>query len=147
MKRTESEPMPLFRLLLLIRDSRSTRNAERELLMALALRCNPAKNYVCWPSYSMLAKDTQLNEATLQRAAKKLEAAGLIQRLIRPNSSNRFFLNVARLQQQAAEIKAAEAMAKAASPESMESPFGTYGVTAEQNAAESYDIFGSRGVL
>lgn len=106
------EVMPIFRVLRFVRDARSTKHAERDLLNALALRCNPKKKYIAWPSYALLAKDTLLDEITLKRAAKRLEDAGLIKRVQRQNRSNLFFLNVALLQQQAAAVKEAELMDK-----------------------------------
>lgn len=78
-----------------IRDAQSTRGAERELLYALALRCDPAKGYSCFPSYQTLANDTQMNVATLKRAAKSLEAMRMISRQERRNRSNIFYLNPA----------------------------------------------------
>ena len=98
----------LLLLLWLIRDARSTKGAARHLLMALALRCNPKQRYSCWPSYSMLAQDTQLDEVTLKRAAAKLEDAKLIHRVVRKNRSNRWYINVALLQQQANAVMAAK---------------------------------------
>jgi DNA-binding MarR family transcriptional regulator len=100
--------MPLIRILWLIRDARSTKNSERELLYALALRCNPNKNYSCWPSYRLLAEDTQLDPATLQRAAKLLEGRQLIKRAQRRNRSNYFYLNIRLLQEQAAAVEERE---------------------------------------
>ena len=118
-----SEVMPVFRVLRFVRDARSTRNAERELLAALVMRCNPAKKYMAWPSYRQLALDTQLDEATLKRAAKRLEEKGLIKRIVRANRSNVFYVNVSLLQQQAAEVKAAEEEAKEAAFDPDVSPF------------------------
>ena len=116
-----SEVMPVFKLLRLVRDARSTRNADRALLFALAMRCQPAKKFLSWPSYRQLALDTQLDEVTLKRAAKRLEDAGLLKRVVRANRSNCFFLNVELLQQQAAAIKEAEDAAK--NNDDLESPF------------------------
>ena len=45
-----TETLPVFSVLRLIRDAHSTRKAERQLLDALGLRCNPKKKYLCWPS-------------------------------------------------------------------------------------------------
>ena len=103
---TKSPSMPLIRILWAIRDARSTKDSERELLYALALRCNPKNNYSCWPSYNQLAEDTQLDPATLQRAAKRLESKKLIKRVQRRNHSNRFYVNARLLQEQAAAMKA-----------------------------------------
>jgi DNA-binding MarR family transcriptional regulator len=118
-----SNVMSVFAVLRLIRDARSTRNADRALLMALGLRCQPAKKFLCWPSYRQLALDTQLDEVTLKRAAKRLEDAGLIKRVVRQNRSNAFFLNISLLQDQAAAVKAADEEAKKAAFEDEGSPF------------------------
>ena len=103
----------------LIRDACSTKGAQRELLYALGLRCNPAKKFLCFPSYAQLAEDTQLDPATLKKAAKVLEDNRLIKRVIRKNRSNVFFINVPLLQEQAAIAKAS----KLAALEEMDSPF------------------------
>lgn len=47
---------------------------------------------MCWPSYRLLAEDTQLDEGTLKRAAKALQEAGLIRRVIRRQRSNQFYV-------------------------------------------------------
>jgi hypothetical protein len=114
--------MPVFSVLRLIRDARSTKNADRALLMALGLRCKPAEGFKCWPSYRQLALDTQLDEVTLKRAAKRLEDTKLIKRVIRQNRSNSFFLNIPLLQEQAQAVEAAEEDAKKAAYDD-ESPF------------------------
>ena len=106
--------LSLFRLQLLVRDARSTKGARRALLNALTLRCRPDQRYSCFPSYATLAKDTMLDPATLKRAAMALEKAGLIKRKVRRNQSNVFFINVALLMKQAAEIKAADEAAQKA---------------------------------
>src|SRR5580698_5020947 len=116
-----SDTMSNFELLRLIRDARSTRNADRELLFALGLRADPKKKFSCFPSYRQLALDTQLDEVTLKRAARRLEQAELIKRSIRANRSNLFFLNVPKLQEQKA--KAEKEGAKAAAFDEV-SPFG-----------------------
>jgi DNA-binding MarR family transcriptional regulator len=92
----------LLKVLLLVRNARSTEKAERALLIAIALRCKPKDNWRCWPSYEMLAKDTLLSESALKMAAKKLEKVGLIRRVVRHNRSNVFIMNVDLLQEQAA---------------------------------------------
>jgi DNA-binding MarR family transcriptional regulator len=116
----ESKPMPIIGVLWLVRDARSTKGSQRELLYALALRTNPAKKFLCFPSYAQLAEDTQLDSATLKRAAKALEDKQLIKRVIRRNRSNVYFLNIPLLQEQAALAKAA----KISKAESTETPFG-----------------------
>jgi DNA-binding transcriptional regulator YhcF (GntR family) len=121
MNDAKQEVMSVFRLLRLVRDARSTQNADRALLIALAMRCQPAKKFISWPSYRLLAQDTQLDEITLKRAAKRLEDSKLIRRVKRANRSNTFFINAALLQQQAAVVKAAEEAAK--KHDEVESPF------------------------
>jgi DNA-binding MarR family transcriptional regulator len=138
---SESAVMPVFRVLRLVRDARSTRNAQRELLYALAMRCQPAKKFICWPSYAQLAKDTLLDVTTLKRAAKRLEDAELIKRVVRPNRSNCFYLNVPLLQEQAAAIKAAEDAAKLVVEEDDEAPFGDPVI----DDARSRDVADSEG--
>lgn len=112
----------ILSLLWAIRDSRSTKGAQRHLLNALALRCSEKKNYSCWPSYDQLSKDTQLDEVTLKRAAAKLESAEVIKRVTRPNRANIWFLNVAAILSQAAATRTAEKAI--ADNDDFKSPFG-----------------------
>lgn len=102
----------IVQVLWAIRDSKSTKGAARQLLVALALRCSPKQNYCCWPSYRQLAEDCQLDPATLKRAAASLENAGLVKRIVRKNRSNRFFIIVSKLQEQAKAQKEAKEAAK-----------------------------------
>ena len=137
-----SDVMPVFAVLRLIRDARSTKNADRALLMALGLRCRPAEGFECWPSYRQLAQDTQLDEVTLKRAAKRLEDAKLIKRAIRQNRSNTFYLNIPLLQEQAVAVKAAEEAAKKADHHDDDSPFAQpVTVTANDDDDEDDDGF------
>jgi hypothetical protein len=115
-----SDAMPIFRLMRLIRDARSTRNADRDLLYALALRCKPEKKFSCWPSYRQLSLDTMLDEITFRREAKRPEESGLIKHSIRPNRSNLFFINVPKLLDQVEEIEAKASL----EVEEEQSPFG-----------------------
>ena len=101
-----------------IRDARTTRGSERELLYALVLRINPSKGMHCWPSYSLLGRDTQLDVTTLKRAAKSLEQKGFIKRRIRKNRSNIFFVNVEPFLREAAQNKLRP-------DETIESPFAS----------------------
>lgn len=96
------------------RDAQSTKGAEREVLYALILRCSSQKKYSCFPSYQQLAEDTGLNIKTVKRAAKKLEDAGIIKRLVRRNRSNIFQVQVGVLQKQAFERLAAKKAEKEA---------------------------------
>lgn len=125
-KMSKHKPLPLFTLLRIIRDAHSTRDAQRELLMALAMRCNPSKGYICWPSYAQLAEDTMLNQETLKRAAKKLEETKLIRRRKRPNHSNIFFINAPLLIQQAEERKEEKETAKRAAAGAGEAEAGSF---------------------
>jgi len=72
-----------------------------------------------------LALDTQLNIVTLKRAAQALEKDGYISRTVRPNHSNKFSLNMGKIQQEALANRAADAEAKAArqAVEAEENPF------------------------
>ena len=96
-KAREPTVLDLFRA---IRDSESTKGSQRILLLALALRCKPG-TWMCWPSYSRLARDTCLDAVTCKRAAKGLEEAGIVRRQVRRNRSNRFYINFERLRAQA----------------------------------------------
>jgi hypothetical protein len=97
------DQITIFGLLRCIRDARSTKNASRIVLTALALRCNPSKKFVCWPSYSMLADDTMLDVVTVKRVIRKLVQSELISKTRRPNRSSLYFINVPLLLKQAAE--------------------------------------------
>jgi DNA-binding MarR family transcriptional regulator len=128
--------MPIVRVLWLIRDACATKGAQREMMYALALRCNPNKKFICFPSYSQLAEDTQLDPATLKRAAKALEDKHLIKRVVRKNRSNVFYLNIPLLQEQVAQVKAA----KLATLEESTSPFGDpEGVDGSNSSIDEYD--------
>jgi DNA-binding MarR family transcriptional regulator len=117
--------MSLASVLLHIRDARLTKGAKLLLLYTLALRCQPDKAYMCWPSYEQLALDTQLNIVTLKRAAQKLEEAGYISRVVRPNHSNKFFINMRKIQDEALTNRAADHEAREARKviEADEAPF------------------------
>ena len=116
-----SDTVTVFGLLRHIRDAASTQKAERAVLNALALRCNPAKKFICWPSFATLAEDTLLDIVTVKRTIKKLVDAKLISRTVRPNRSNIYFLNFPLLVQQVADKQAA---AKKELEDSVKSPFG-----------------------
>ncbi len=103
-----------FALLLMIRDAATTRGAQRALLNAIALRCRAEQQYSAYPSYACLAEDTLLDQKTLRRAARALEAAGLISRKGRGNHTNRFYLNVSLLKTQADDAKTRRQAEKAA---------------------------------
>jgi DNA-binding MarR family transcriptional regulator len=109
---TKSTKPSILNLLLAIRDAASTKGAQRALLNALALRANPNNDFVCWPSYRMLSRDTCLDEGTLKRAAKRLEDAGLIRRVVRQQQSNRFFVHFDALAAQAEGQREARQLAK-----------------------------------
>ena len=142
--------IPLISLLWLIRDARSTKGAERQLLDALAMRCNPKQGYSCFPSYALLAKGTGLSIISLKRAAAALEKAGKIRRRTRQNKSNIFFLNIALLQEEAAAQKAADQAEReqlhADSGHEPGSPFEEpAGLTKEDNG--QHDPFADRSTL
>jgi DNA-binding MarR family transcriptional regulator len=102
----------ILNLLLAIRDAGSTKGAQRALLNALALRANPNNDFVCWPSYRVLSMDTCLDGGTLKRAAKRLEDAGLIRRVVRQQQSNRFYVSFDVLAAQAEGQREARQLAK-----------------------------------
>jgi hypothetical protein len=91
------DSMSLISVLWTIRDSRYVRNAERQLLDALAMRCNPKKGYRCWPSYAQLSLDTGCSIATLKKAAAGLEQKQIIKRYVRHNRANVYAINIAKL--------------------------------------------------
>ena len=62
--------------------------AERLLLDALALRADKNKNWRCFPSYSMLSRDTQLSMRHLKDSARALKEKGFIKIHVRANKSN-----------------------------------------------------------
>jgi DNA-binding MarR family transcriptional regulator len=105
---SEKKELSNFEVMRIIRDSRAVRNAPRQLLDALGLRCRPREGFKAWPSYRQLGIDTGLDPMTLKRAAKKLEEAQLIKRVVRPNRSTLFFLNISLLQKLAEESRKAD---------------------------------------
>ena len=116
--------------------------------MALALRCNPKKRYSCWPSYRQLALDTGLHEVTLKAAAADLEEANLVKRVTRRNRSNIFFLNIAKLEEQADAVRKAEAEARVKRAAEEENPFGVPdfedGTDAENSTPDQHENNASR---
>ena len=103
------EPLPIFKVMRIVRDARSTSGSQRLVLWALSLRCSPKRGYTAFPSYATLGKDTGLDPHTCKRAARALEEASLIQRIRRRNRANVFRLNVALLlDQMDAQLKADE---------------------------------------
>jgi DNA-binding MarR family transcriptional regulator len=105
---SEKKELSNFEVMRTIRDSHAVRNAPRQLLDALGLRCRPREGFKAWPSYRQLGLDTGLDPMTLKRAAKKLEEAKLIKRVVRPNRSTLFFLNISLLQELAEESRKAD---------------------------------------
>jgi len=101
-------------IVLMVRDSRSTKGAQRQLLMALGIRANAQAKYSCFPSYAQIADDTQLDEVTCRRAAAALEAKGLIKRRRRTSRSNLFFLQISVLEMRAIEAREARTREKEA---------------------------------
>ena len=84
-----------------VRDCGLTKGSSYTLLLTLATRCNPREDYSCYPSYELLSRDTRLDVSTLKRGARELEELGLISREVRPNRSNFWYLNVAKIQKAA----------------------------------------------
>ncbi len=83
------------------RDAQLTKGAQQSLLYHLILRCDPKKDYSCFPSFELLCADTGLDMTTVKRAARELEKKGLISRVVRPNRSNLWYVNVKQLQEAA----------------------------------------------
>ncbi|MDE1156360.1 MAG: helix-turn-helix domain-containing protein [Acidobacteriaceae bacterium] len=81
----------------ILRDARNSglfRKAAQSLYYHLALRADQSKQYSTYVGYPTLCADTGLDAKTLQKAAAELEDQGLIRRVVRPNHSNIWFLNV-----------------------------------------------------
>jgi hypothetical protein len=94
------------------RDSRLTKGAQQSLLYHLIMRSDPKKQYSCFPAYELLCLDTGLDMTTLKRAARELERKELVIRQVRPNRSNVWYINVAKLQEVAAADRASRKEAK-----------------------------------
>ena len=96
------------------RDAQLTKGAQQSLLYHLILRCDPKKDYSCFPSFELLCADTGLDMTTVKRAARELTKKGLISRVVRPNRSNLWYVNVKLLQEAAGSKRSARADDKAA---------------------------------
>jgi DNA-binding IscR family transcriptional regulator len=111
--------MTNLQVLKLIRDARVAKNGERQLLDALALRCNPKLHYVTLTSYKQLASDTLLSIPTLQQAAQELQRADFIRRFTGPRTgwespedapTIRIHINIRLLTEKADAVRSAEAI-------------------------------------
>jgi DNA-binding IclR family transcriptional regulator len=104
----ESKTVSLGQVFRAIRDAKSTRHSSRQVLEALALRCNfPRGRFSCWPSIQTIADDVGLDPKTVRRALKTLTTSGLISRKPRHGASHVFSINYSLLCQQAAAAAAA----------------------------------------
>jgi hypothetical protein len=90
------------------RDSHLAAKAELMLLLMLIVRCTPEERYSCFPGYPQLVEDTGLNIKTLKAAAAGLEKKRLVERKVRPNHSNRWFINAKLLHETAVANRAAK---------------------------------------
>jgi hypothetical protein len=91
------------------RDSHLVAKAQFMLLLMLIVRCDPEKDYSCYPGYELLAEDTGLNMKTLKAAAVGLEGKKLVKRRVRPNHSNVWYINAKLLHETAEAKRAAKA--------------------------------------
>ena len=128
-----------FEVIHLIRQTTTTKGAERMLLLMLATRCRPTQDYVAWPSYQQLALDAQYDEVTLRRAARLLAEKKLIAIQTRGSRTNLFFLNVDLLQEQAAAEQALQRAEKALRVAKIRSPFDTSSAPATAQDPTPYD--------
>jgi DNA-binding MarR family transcriptional regulator len=104
----ESKTVTIGQVFRAIRDAKSARHSSRQVLEALALRCNfPKGRFSCWPSIQTIAEDAGIDPKTVRRALKTLTAAGLISRKTRHGASHVFSINYSLLVQQAAAAAAA----------------------------------------
>jgi DNA-binding MarR family transcriptional regulator len=95
------------------RDSHlAAKGGEATLLLMLALRTDPKKKYSCFPGYGQLKEDSGLNIKTLKAAAAALEKKNLVKRVVRPNHSNLWYINVKLLHETAEKNRAADKRAK-----------------------------------
>lgn len=78
--------------------------SDRLLLLALCDRAD--ENGVCWPSRADLRERASMSDATLTRSLRRLEAGGWVHRQRRFNTSNVFRVNVARLRERYAALRA-----------------------------------------
>lgn len=108
MPKNEKENLTWPMLLLDARDAHITTKAEQSLLYHLIMRCDPRKNYSCYPRYAQLCLDTGLEQKTLQRAAAWLEKEGYMRRVIRPEQSNLWFVDAVRIHTLAVEKRVEE---------------------------------------
>lgn len=124
--------MTNLQVLELIRDARVVKNGERQLLDALALRCDTKLRYATLTSYKQLASDTLLSIPTLKQAARELERANLIRRSTAPRTgwenpedapTIRIHINIRLLTEKADAIRSAEAIRKAEVEHMFENPF------------------------
>jgi hypothetical protein len=128
--------LPIFAVMRHARDSRLTnKNSELILLYSLILRCDPKKDYSTFVGYDQLCLDTGCNRKTVQTAAGGLEAKGLIQRRVRHNQSNLWFVNVPMLKDAALANLAADAV-----DEDESSPFDLSSLVDDAPVTSSKDV-------
>lgn len=96
-----------------VRDSRLTKGSAQALLYTLVTRCDPKKEYSCFPSYETLSYDTGLDIKTVKSAADRLIEDGLVSKVARFNDSLVWHINVAKLQAAAEKTRALSAAKKA----------------------------------
>lgn len=119
-----------FELRDMIRDHTTLTGAQRILLDEIARRANPKHNYACWPSMSLLIHDTHYGDQQIRNAARSLEEAGFIKRIVKSyqdkqkrwRKETRYFLNVHKLEQLSEERQGPTAV-----PDAHDDPFGLNG--------------------
>jgi hypothetical protein len=96
-----------------VRDSRLTKGSAQALLYTLVTRCDPKKDYSCFPSYETLSYDTGLDIKTVKSAADRLIEDDLVSKVARFNGSLVWYINVAKLKAGAEKTRALLAAKKA----------------------------------
>jgi DNA-binding MarR family transcriptional regulator len=93
-------------VLCMVRDARQVFKVQKAVLYELILRSSAKSGWGCWPSYETICEDAGYKQSAVLTAVRELEAANLITRQSRPHQSNRYYINVALIQQQAEEARA-----------------------------------------
>jgi Helix-turn-helix domain len=95
-----------------LRDSRLAKGTDRAVLYTLNSRVRPEDRYSCFLSLDSIANDAGLNVKTVKRSIDRLAEANLLQKVQRFDNSNVYYLNVARMQDEAEKNRARVAAEK-----------------------------------
>jgi DNA-binding MarR family transcriptional regulator len=114
MKDKDKKYATFFDMATWVRDSHLTKGSAQALLYTFVTRCDPKKDYSCFPTLDTLCADTGLDQKTVKRCADQLIKADLIKKAARFNSSNIWYVNVAKLQEAAERNRANKDAEKAA---------------------------------